>query len=105
VIAASGAKVDANIAAITKTWEAYMATSMTPEEVKLAKAFADDRKLFVQEGLKPAVAALRANNVVEAQRVVVEKIRPLFIPVDKAITALIQLPRQRHSTKRSAWWL
>ena len=91
VIAASSAKVESNIAAITKTWEAFMATKMSPDEERMAKTFAEHRKQFVQEGLKPTVAALRANDLEEARRLVVEKVRPLHVPVGKDITALIQL--------------
>ena len=91
VIKAETAGVEANTAAINKLWEAYMATKLTVEEAKLAKAFAEDRKKFVQEGLLPAVAALRANDLKETQRVVIEKIRPLFAPVEGGIAALTKL--------------
>ena len=33
----------------------------------------------------PAVAALRANKIGEAHRILVEKIRPLYLPVDDNI--------------------
>ncbi len=85
------ADIEANIAAIGKTWDAYMATTLTPEEAVLAKKFAEDRARFVQEGLRPAVAALRANDIAGANRIVVEKIRPLYQPVGEGIAALKQL--------------
>jgi len=85
------AEVEANIAAIAKVWDAYMATVLTSEEEVIAKKFAQDRAKFVQEGLRPAIAALRANNVEDAQRVVVDKIRPLYVPVAQGIEALMQL--------------
>jgi len=91
VIAERTALVDANVSAVGKLWDAYMASTLTVEEERLAKAFLQDRKQFVQEGLIPAVAALRANDVKEAQRIVVEKIRPLFVPVEKGIESLIKL--------------
>jgi methyl-accepting chemotaxis protein-1 (serine sensor receptor) len=90
-IAKNTAEVEANIELITKTWDAYIATRLTPEEERLAKTFAEDRKKFVQEGLRPAVAALRANDTKEAQRIVVEKIRPLYVPVAQGVDALIKL--------------
>lgn len=90
-ISASAAEVEANIANIGKKWEAYMATSLTSEEAILAKKFVEDRNRFVQEGLRPAVAALRANDIPEANRVVVEKIRPLYEPVSVGIAALMKL--------------
>jgi methyl-accepting chemotaxis protein len=91
VIGPATAEVEANIAAIGTVWTTYMATKMTPDEAKLAKAFADDRSRFVQEGLLPAVAALRANDIEAAKRIVVEKIRPLYLPVNDGIRALMQL--------------
>jgi methyl-accepting chemotaxis protein len=88
VIADSASKVEANMVAIGKTWDAYMATRLTAEEEKLAKAFAQDRKVFVDEALKPAMAALKANDVEEAKRLTLAKIRPLYEPVKKSIDAL-----------------
>jgi methyl-accepting chemotaxis protein len=88
VIASSIATVETNIAAITKVWEAYMATKLTVDEERLAKTFAENRKTFVQEGLKPTVAAMRANDLKEALRLMTEKIRPLNGPAKKGIDAL-----------------
>ena len=90
VIAASTATVDANIAAISKLWSAYIAIKLSDEEKKLAKAFVEDRKKF-EEGLQPALAALRANDVIEGQNIFVNKIPPLYAPVKKGIDALSQL--------------
>jgi methyl-accepting chemotaxis protein len=83
--------VDKNIAEIGEVWKAYMATTLTPEEKELADKFAEDRKKFVADGLKPAVAALRAGNIKEAQQIVVQKIRPLYAPVKEEVDALIKL--------------
>jgi hypothetical protein len=47
-IAANTAAVETNIAAITATWTALLATKLTADEEKLAKAFAIDRTKFVQ---------------------------------------------------------
>ena len=91
VINTSAATIESNVAAIAKVWDAYMATQMTGDEARLAKAFAEDRRKFVQEGLLPALAALRSNDTKEAQRLVVEKIRPLFVPVKQGIDALGKL--------------
>ncbi len=90
VIAASTATVDANIAAISKLWSAYTALKLSDEEQRLAKAFVEDRKKF-EEGLQPALVALRANDVIEGQNILVNKIPPLYAPVKKGIDALSQL--------------
>jgi methyl-accepting chemotaxis protein-1 (serine sensor receptor) len=85
------AQVETNIAAITKLWDAYMATTLTPEEARIAKTFAADRKKFVVDGLKPTLAALRANDLKEAQRLAVEAVGPLYAPVGDGVKALMQL--------------
>jgi methyl-accepting chemotaxis protein len=85
------ALIDANIAIVSKEWDAYMATYLTPEEKELAKAFANDRKTFVKEGLAPAMAALRANDVTQAQRLAKEKVEPLFVALARGAAALINL--------------
>jgi methyl-accepting chemotaxis protein-1 (serine sensor receptor) len=90
-IAAQAAQVETNVAAIGKTWDLYMATHLTPEEQILAKSFAEARKSFVQEGLAPTIAALRAGDLKEAQRLVVERIRPLSLPTERGLDALVKL--------------
>lgn len=85
-------QIEANIGTISKTWDAFMATSgKSDDELATVHRFSEDRKKFVQEGLLPAVAALRANDLKEVQRLVTEKIRPLFEPVEVGIDALNQL--------------
>jgi methyl-accepting chemotaxis protein-1 (serine sensor receptor) len=76
---------------VTKLWNAYMATYLTPEEKKLAQTFTNDRKTFAGEGLLPAVAALRANDVKEAQRLAKDKVEPLFVALERGADALIDL--------------
>jgi len=76
---------------LSKIWDAYMATKLTGEEEKLAKAFAESRGKFIQEGLKPAVDALKADNLEEAKRVEIGPIFDLYIPVRQGIEALIKL--------------
>jgi methyl-accepting chemotaxis protein len=83
-------QVEANIAAITKIWETYSAGNLSVDEKKLADKFAEDRKKFVTEGLKPALAALRANDLKETNRIVVEAVRPFYMPVNAGIEALLK---------------
>ena len=90
VIASSAATVEGNIAAITSVWGIYSASHLDPQEAVLAKEFAENRKAFVQEGLLKTLAALRANDIKEANRLVVEKVRPLYVPVGKGIDALFK---------------
>jgi methyl-accepting chemotaxis protein-1 (serine sensor receptor) len=85
------ADIEANIQSINQVWAAYMSTTLTPEEATLAKKLADDRAIFVREGLQPAVAALRSNDFDLARRLVFEKIRPLYLPVHAGIDSLMKL--------------
>ncbi len=83
--------VEKNIGEITRVWKEYSEGQLMPEEKKLADRFAENRATFVKEGLKPAVAALRANDIREASRLAVEKVRPLYQPVAEDIDALKKL--------------
>jgi methyl-accepting chemotaxis protein-1 (serine sensor receptor) len=85
------ADVGANLVTLQKTWDAYMATTMTAEEAVMAKKFIADRTRFVQEGLQPAVAALRANDIEAAHRLILDKIRPLSAPVEADMEALMDI--------------
>jgi methyl-accepting chemotaxis protein-1 (serine sensor receptor) len=84
-------QMDKNIAEIGKIWDAYMATYLTPEEKKIAEKFADDRKKFVMEGLKPVAAAMRIGKMDEAKKLVANQVRPLYGPVGEGVNALIKL--------------
>ena len=85
------AEVETNIAEINTVWTAYMATTLIPEEAQIAKKFAEDRAKFVQEGVLPSIAALRANDMDGAKRLVLEKIRPQWAPVRDGMAALMKL--------------
>ncbi|MEQ1657675.1 MAG: methyl-accepting chemotaxis protein [Hylemonella sp.] len=87
----NAAEIEANIAIITKIWDAYMATTLTVEEEVIAKKFAVDRAKLVQEGFIPVIAALRADNLEEVKRIRTEKVVPLFPPVREGVDALIKL--------------
>ncbi|MBL0038804.1 MAG: Tar ligand binding domain-containing protein [Nitrosomonadales bacterium] len=92
------AKLEKNKAEIDTIWKTYMATYLTPEEKILADKFTDDYKKFVALALNPAAAALRENDLKKANRIVVENIRPLYLPVGKGIKTLGKL--QLSVTKR-----
>jgi len=85
------ARVRQNILDITRLWDAYMATTLTEEEKKLADQFAKDRKRFVVEGLNPTMEYLVAGNSDAVEKNIKEAVRPLFEPVRDGINALMQL--------------
>ncbi len=55
--------IEKNVAEIDKVQGTYMASIRTPEEKRLADKFAVDSVRMSKEGLFPAVAALRAENI------------------------------------------
>lgn len=91
IIEEKASLVEKNVEKINRTWERYIATRLTAEERKLALKFAEDRDKFLDEGIVPAVAALRAHKIGEAHRLLVEKIRPLYVPLGGSVDALVML--------------
>ena len=83
--------VEKNLAAGTKTWDAYMATYLTPDEEKIVKKLTVDRAKWIEEGIKPAQDALRNNNLEEVKTLVLKKIPQLNLPVIESVDALMQL--------------
>ncbi len=77
-IGKSAAEVEANIASISSLWKEFTVVHMPSEMAKTAQSYADNRKVFVERGLRPAVAAMRANDLKEARRIVLEQIHPLY---------------------------
>ena len=90
-VSKGSAAIDTNLATIDTVWAAYMATVLTPDESKIAKKLTEDRAQFESEGLRPSLAALRANDLENAKRLAFEKNRPLYIPVGAGIAALMKL--------------
>ena len=60
----------ARIREITGLWDQYKSSRLTPDEQALARTFIDSRMAFVQDGLKPTMAALRGNDPEELKRLV-----------------------------------
>ncbi|MDD5323049.1 MAG: MCP four helix bundle domain-containing protein [Methylococcales bacterium] len=84
-------ELDQNILAITKPWNAYLATHLTPEEKILADNFTENSTRFVRKGLKPAMEALRANDIALADKIRKKDISPLYKRANESIRELMQL--------------
>jgi methyl-accepting chemotaxis protein len=79
---------------IDKQFELFM-TSLTDEEDRiLAAKFIEVRERFVEEGIKPALAAMRANNPAEIKRIRFEQIAPLNAPLNEAMNALVEMEKR-----------
>lgn len=84
-------EIEANIKEISRTWEAYRLTEAGAEETALAAQFSEHRSKFVAEGLRPAISALRAQDVARATEIVNGSMSTLFQPVRASIDALIAM--------------
>jgi len=90
-LAQRNAALQANIATISKIWEAYTATYMTPEEKTLADAFIADRKLYVKNGLLPIRDAVSAGKMDEANRIYTQQLPALAKAAEDSIGDLVKL--------------
>ncbi len=72
-------QVQKNIQEITRIWGEYSATldKNNPEEQKRAEAYKAKQGDFVNEGLKPCLAAIEAGDYDQAVEVTLKKINPL----------------------------
>ena len=91
IIQQNAAELDQNILEITKPWNAYLTTHLTPEEKILADDFTENSTRFVRKGLKPAIEALRANDIALADKIRKEDISPLYKRANQSIRELMQL--------------
>ncbi len=74
-----------------KVWADYMATYLTDDETKLAKTFNENRLKFLQGGMKPALDALKANNVEGAKEIEAKAVFPLYAAVRESLDSLMKL--------------
>ena len=92
--AASMDLVEANAKRIGERWASYAATDADGEEKQLAERFVVERKAFLDEGLLPAVAAIRAQDSARAAEIVNGKLHTLFVPMNKTLSALVEMQQK-----------
>ena len=85
------ASVEANGAAIVQLWKAYEQTDMSSEEAALAARFAEARTVFLEKGLRPAMAAARAGDSAQAGQLMAGETARLFEPVMALGGQLVEL--------------
>ncbi|MES2070013.1 MAG: methyl-accepting chemotaxis protein [Pseudomonadota bacterium] len=74
-----------------QVWTEYMATYLTPEEKKLADHYAENRKKFASDAVKPALAAMRAKDVPKATEILHGVMSQLSAPLFADMDGLIKL--------------
>lgn len=75
----------------SKAWSTYAATYLTPEEKILVDKFIEDNKKYTTEAVKPAIAAMRAQDVKLATEILQGPMTQLFLPVREGMNAIIKL--------------
>jgi aerotaxis receptor len=84
-------KIASNIAVISKTWDEYMATYLTPEEKGVADNFASKRKIYVDEAVKPAIALLSERKYDEAGTLLAGKASEAFASAKQDLDKLVAI--------------
>ena len=93
--------VEKRIQEISRRWDQLMVDmrgEITDEEKAFADKFVASRKKFVEEGLRPAVAALRANDTAKAAQLMRGPMNELFAPLADSAGKLMQY--QEEAAKR-----
>ncbi|MBQ5948748.1 methyl-accepting chemotaxis protein [Massilia sp. ST3] len=81
VRAALMTEVDTNAAQITRLWDEYKGSDLGEQERALAEAFAEARKSFLAQGLRPAQAAIRGGDNAQAVQLLNGPMLALFKPM------------------------
>lgn len=82
--------VEANKEKVDRLWEQYMATTLTPDEEKLAENYVADRKRFI-EAWQPVISLLKEKKFDDASLQSTNKVIPIFNLVEQDLEALMQL--------------
>ena len=83
--------VNNNIAAISKSWASFLATSHTTEEKAVANTYAQKRREYVESGLKAGLALLAAGKFDELSRHLTDIVNPLFYAAKQEAEKLVSL--------------
>jgi methyl-accepting chemotaxis protein len=73
-----------------KEWDAYLNTNLSPEELPLAKKFDDSYRQLVTAGFKPALAAIRANDMPRATELMHGEMARLLANMIPEMNALVK---------------
>ena len=84
-------KIASNIAVISKTWDEYMATHLTPEEKGVADSFASRRKNYVENAVRPALALLADRKYDEAAVLLAGKASEAFGSAKQDLDKLVAI--------------
>ena len=80
-----------NLTQVDQHWRAFMATQKTPEETRMAEAFEQAQRAYVNQGLLPMLTALQAGDFERAFDIYVNVVSTLYQPVATENGRLVQL--------------
>ncbi len=84
-------EVEKNITVGSVILKSYLNRSLSGDEKMKVDRFASDINRLVQEGLQPAILALRSQDAVLAKQIIDDKLTPFYELVDAEAQALLQL--------------
>jgi len=87
-------QLEENRVVIDKQWKAFQTSLIDEEDKTLAAKFAQVSGHFVEEGIKPTLEAMRANNLAKMKWAQIEYVLPLSDPMHKALDALIEMQQR-----------
>ena len=87
-------RVEANVKRVSARWAKYMETEMPAQERALAERFGAERKVFLEQGMEPAIAALRAQDTARAVQIVNGDMWRLFEPMNRTINELVEMQQK-----------
>ncbi len=100
-------KIAANIAVISKTWDEYVATYLTPEEKGVADSFVLKRKSYVDNAIKPALALLAGGKYDEAGTLLAGKASEVFglakLDLDKLVAIQVKESKSEYDAAQSQY--
>ena len=88
-------EVDRRIALITQQLVTFFALPMSGAEQQLALKLKGDSNKFVEQGLKPAIEAMRSQNTQMATEVLQGSMSQLYVPLEADIDGMIKLQLDR----------
>lgn len=92
-------EIEKNSITITQTWATYLAIGHTPDEKKIQDEFEQLRLRYVNEGLMPALQAMRSNDTGQLINIYRNKAEPLFALLQRNMDA--QLAQQDVNAKQT----
>ena len=84
-------RIEQDIADAEQLWKQYSGTSLTAEEAGLAHSFRAAHGKFISEGVRPAIAAVRAGDAKLAASIVQGRLDGLYAVARVPLNKLIQL--------------